>query len=112
MIFNAWNGISVSLDQLNILAFGILSPFGFTYSCEQAFSCIIKRKLRNRFIDFMGTTVSYMSALMDVDGLLLPVLYIKTKFGTSVVGNENYFLWFLQVMSLPVLPEVTSTFLF
>jgi predicted nucleotidyltransferase len=53
LIFNAWNDIPDSYNQLKKLAFAVLSLFGSTYSCEQSFSSmnLIKSKLRNRLID-------------------------------------------------------------
>lgn len=38
MIFNTWNSIPHSYDQLKKPAFGLLSLFGSIYSCEQSFS--------------------------------------------------------------------------
>jgi hypothetical protein len=38
IIFNTWNSIPDSYDQLKKLAFAVLSFFGSTYSCEQ--SCL------------------------------------------------------------------------
>ena len=54
IMFNAWNSIPDSYDQLKKLAFAVLSLFGSTYSCEQSFSSMnfIKlSKLRSRLID-------------------------------------------------------------
>ncbi|GFU88737.1 dimer_Tnp_hAT domain-containing protein [Trichonephila clavipes] len=53
IIFNAWNSIPDSYDQLKKLAFAVLSLFGSTYICEQSFSSMnnIKSKLRSRLID-------------------------------------------------------------
>uniref|UniRef100_A0A8C4X7H4 HAT C-terminal dimerisation domain-containing protein n=1 Tax=Erpetoichthys calabaricus TaxID=27687 RepID=A0A8C4X7H4_ERPCA len=53
IIFNTWNSIPDSYDQLKKLAFAVLSLFGSTYSCEQSFSSmnLIKSTLRNRLID-------------------------------------------------------------
>ena len=53
IIFNAWNSIPDSYDQLKKLAFAVLSLFGSTYICEQSFSSmtIIKSKLSSRLID-------------------------------------------------------------
>ncbi|GFX24646.1 uncharacterized protein TNCV_3344261 [Trichonephila clavipes] len=54
IIFNAWNSIPDSYDQLKKLAFAVLSLFGSTYTiCDQSFSSmdIIKSKLRSRLID-------------------------------------------------------------
>ena len=54
IIFNTWNSILDSYDQLKKLAFGVLSLFGSTSNiCEQSFSSmhIIKSKLRSRLID-------------------------------------------------------------
>ncbi|GFV85920.1 transposable element Tc1 transposase [Trichonephila clavipes] len=53
IIFNAWNSIPDSYDQLKKLAFAILSLFDSTCICEQSFSSlnIIKSKLRSRLID-------------------------------------------------------------
>ena len=52
IIFNAWNSIPDSYDQLKKLAFAV-SLFGSTYICEQSFSSmnIIKSKVRSRLID-------------------------------------------------------------
>ncbi|GFV52792.1 uncharacterized protein TNCV_2874631 [Trichonephila clavipes] len=53
IIFNAWNSIPDSYDQLKKFAFAVLSLFFSTYKCEQSFSSmnIIKSKLRSRLID-------------------------------------------------------------
>uniref|UniRef100_A0A8C5PAV1 HAT C-terminal dimerisation domain-containing protein n=1 Tax=Leptobrachium leishanense TaxID=445787 RepID=A0A8C5PAV1_9ANUR len=53
LIFNTWNSIPDSYNQLKKLAFAVLSFFGSTYLCEQSFSSmnLIKSKLRNRLID-------------------------------------------------------------
>jgi hypothetical protein len=53
IIFNAWNSIPDSYDQLKKLAFAVLSLLGSTYSCKQSFSSmnLIKSTLRNRLID-------------------------------------------------------------
>ena len=54
IMFNAWNSIPDSYDQLKKLAFAVLSLFGSKYSCEQSFSSMnfIKlSKLRSRLID-------------------------------------------------------------
>ena len=53
IMFNAWNSIPDSYDQLKKLGFGVLCLFGSTYSCEQSFSSMnfIKSKLRSRLID-------------------------------------------------------------
>lgn len=53
IIFSVWNSISDSYDQLKKIAFAVLSLFGSTYSCEQAFSgmTFIKSKLRSRLTD-------------------------------------------------------------
>ncbi|GFS91214.1 uncharacterized protein TNCV_577251 [Trichonephila clavipes] len=53
LIFNTWNSIPDSYDQLKKLAFAVLSLFGSTYSCEQSFSSMysITSKLRNWLID-------------------------------------------------------------
>ncbi|CAH1401260.1 unnamed protein product [Nezara viridula] len=52
IIFNAWNNIPDSYDQLKKLTFAVLSLFGSTYICEHYFSSmnIIKSKLRSRLI--------------------------------------------------------------
>jgi hypothetical protein len=53
LIFNVWNDIPDSYNQLKKLAFAVLSLFVSTYSCEQSFSSmnLIKSKLRSRLID-------------------------------------------------------------
>ncbi|XP_036275872.1 general transcription factor II-I repeat domain-containing protein 2A isoform X2 [Pipistrellus kuhlii] len=53
LIFNTWNSIPDSYNQLKKLAFAVLSLFGSTYLCEQSFSSmnLIKSKLRSRLID-------------------------------------------------------------
>ncbi|GFT89078.1 uncharacterized protein TNCV_3084881 [Trichonephila clavipes] len=53
IIFNAWNSIPDSYDQLKKLSYAVLSLFGSIYICEQSFSSmnIIKSKLRSRLID-------------------------------------------------------------
>ncbi|XP_018578443.1 general transcription factor II-I repeat domain-containing protein 2A-like, partial [Anoplophora glabripennis] len=46
LIFDAWNSLPDCYSEVKKLAFGVLTIFGSTYSCEQAFSCmnIIKSK--------------------------------------------------------------------
>ncbi|GFY08804.1 dimer_Tnp_hAT domain-containing protein [Trichonephila clavipes] len=53
IIFNAWNSIPDSYDQLKKLAFAALSLVGSTYISEQSSLSmnIIKSKLRSRLID-------------------------------------------------------------
>lgn len=53
IMFNAWNSILDSYDQLKKLAFAVLSLFGSTYSCEKSLSRmnLIKSKLRSRLIN-------------------------------------------------------------
>ncbi|GFU61137.1 uncharacterized protein TNCV_763971 [Trichonephila clavipes] len=53
IIFNAWNSIHDSYDQMKKLAFAVLSLFGSTYICEKSVSSmnIIKSKLRSRLTD-------------------------------------------------------------
>ncbi|GBM09217.1 hypothetical protein AVEN_226714-1 [Araneus ventricosus] len=48
LIFGAWNSLSECYSEVK-LAYGMLTVFGSTYSCEQAFSCmnIIKSKVRS-----------------------------------------------------------------
>ncbi|GBM76471.1 hypothetical protein AVEN_121203-1 [Araneus ventricosus] len=50
LIFGAWNGLPECYSELKKLAYGVLTIFGSTYSCEQAFSCmsIIKSKVRSQ----------------------------------------------------------------
>ena len=50
LIFDAWNSLPDCYSEVKKLAFGVLTIFGSTYSCEQAFSCmnIIKSKLRSQ----------------------------------------------------------------
>ncbi|GBL73150.1 hypothetical protein AVEN_159230-1 [Araneus ventricosus] len=49
-IFGAWNGLPECCSEVKKLAYGVLTIFGSTYSCEQAFSCmnIIKNKVRSQ----------------------------------------------------------------
>ncbi|XP_059530961.1 general transcription factor II-I repeat domain-containing protein 2-like isoform X8 [Myotis daubentonii] len=53
LIFNTWNSIPDSYNQLKKLAFAVLSLFGSTYLCEQSFSSmnLMKTKLRGCLID-------------------------------------------------------------
>ncbi|KAK1339089.1 LOW QUALITY PROTEIN: hypothetical protein QTO34_019762, partial [Cnephaeus nilssonii] len=53
LIFNTWNSIPDSYNQLKKLAFAVLSLFGSTYLFEKSFSSmnLIKSKLRSRLID-------------------------------------------------------------
>lgn len=50
LIFDAWNSLPDCYSEVKKLAFGVLTIFGSTYSCEQAFSCmnIIKSKVRSQ----------------------------------------------------------------
>lgn len=50
LIFDAWNSLPECYNEVKKLAFGVLTIFGSTYSCEQAFSCIniIKSKVRSQ----------------------------------------------------------------
>ncbi|GBL92475.1 hypothetical protein AVEN_174745-1 [Araneus ventricosus] len=50
LIFGAWNRLPECYSEVKKLAYGVLTIFGSTYSCEQAFSCmnIIKSKVRSQ----------------------------------------------------------------
>ena len=50
LIFDAWNSLPECYSEVKKLAFGVLTIFGSTYSCEQAFSFmnIIKSKVRSQ----------------------------------------------------------------
>ncbi|XP_015188888.1 PREDICTED: general transcription factor II-I repeat domain-containing protein 2A-like isoform X2 [Polistes dominula] len=50
LIFDTWNSLPDCYSEVKKLAFGVLTIFGLTYSCEQAFSCmnIIKSKVRSQ----------------------------------------------------------------
>ncbi|GBM70699.1 hypothetical protein AVEN_122474-1 [Araneus ventricosus] len=50
LIFGAWNSFPECYSEVKKLAYGVLTIFGSTYSCEQAFSCmnIIKSKVRSQ----------------------------------------------------------------
>ncbi|GBN45811.1 hypothetical protein AVEN_218828-1 [Araneus ventricosus] len=50
LIFGAWNNLPECYSEVKKLAYGVLTIFGSTYSCEQAFSCmnIIKSKVRSQ----------------------------------------------------------------
>ncbi|GBN17452.1 hypothetical protein AVEN_7109-1 [Araneus ventricosus] len=50
LIFGAWNSLPECYSEVKKLAYGVLTIFGSTYSCEQAFSCmnIIKSKVRSQ----------------------------------------------------------------
>ncbi|GBN83646.1 hypothetical protein AVEN_75292-1 [Araneus ventricosus] len=50
LIFGAWNGLPECYSEVKKLAYGVLTIFGSTYSCEQEFSCmnIIKSKVRSQ----------------------------------------------------------------
>ncbi|GBM17846.1 hypothetical protein AVEN_260174-1 [Araneus ventricosus] len=50
LIFDAWNSLPECYSEVKKLAYGVLTIFGSTYSCEQAFSCmnIIKSKVRSQ----------------------------------------------------------------
>lgn len=50
LIFGAWNSLPECYSEVKKLAYGVLTIFGSTYSCEQAFSCmnIIKSKARSQ----------------------------------------------------------------
>ncbi|GBO14716.1 hypothetical protein AVEN_230536-1 [Araneus ventricosus] len=50
LIFGAWNSVPVCQSEVKKLAYGVLTIFGSTYSCEQAFSCtnIIKSKVSSQ----------------------------------------------------------------
>ncbi|GBM25867.1 hypothetical protein AVEN_151341-1 [Araneus ventricosus] len=40
LIFGAWNSLPECYSEVKKLAYGVLTIFGSTYSCEQAFSCM------------------------------------------------------------------------
>ncbi|GBN26558.1 hypothetical protein AVEN_217340-1 [Araneus ventricosus] len=48
--FGAWNSLPECYSEVKKLAYGVLTIFGSTYSCELAFSCmnIIKSKVRSQ----------------------------------------------------------------
>ncbi|GBN39273.1 hypothetical protein AVEN_120466-1 [Araneus ventricosus] len=50
LIFGAWNSLPECYSEVKKLAYGMLTIFGSTYSCEQAFSCmnIIKSTVRSQ----------------------------------------------------------------
>ncbi|GBM13248.1 hypothetical protein AVEN_214949-1 [Araneus ventricosus] len=50
LIFGSWNSLPECYSEVKKLAYGVLTIFGSTYSCEQAFSCmdIIKSKVRSQ----------------------------------------------------------------
>ncbi|GBM17479.1 hypothetical protein AVEN_193772-1 [Araneus ventricosus] len=50
LIFGAWYSLPECYSEVKKLAYGVLTIFGSTYSCEQAFSCmnIIKSKVRSQ----------------------------------------------------------------
>ncbi|GBO24887.1 hypothetical protein AVEN_193941-1 [Araneus ventricosus] len=50
LIFGTWNSLPECYSEVKKLAYGVLTIFGSTYSCEQAFSCmnIIKSKVRSQ----------------------------------------------------------------
>ncbi|GBM16743.1 SCAN domain-containing protein 3 [Araneus ventricosus] len=50
LIFRAWNSLPECYSEVKKLAYGLLTIFGSTYSCEQAFSCmnIIKSEVRSQ----------------------------------------------------------------
>lgn len=52
-MFGAWNSPPERYTEVKELAFGILTIFGSTISCEQAFSCmnIIITKVRSQLIN-------------------------------------------------------------
>ncbi|GBM32253.1 hypothetical protein AVEN_191195-1 [Araneus ventricosus] len=41
LIFSAWNSLPECYSEMKKLAYGVLTIFGSTYSCEKAFSCMI-----------------------------------------------------------------------
>ncbi|GBN80434.1 hypothetical protein AVEN_196681-1, partial [Araneus ventricosus] len=50
LIFGAWNSLPECYSEVKKMAYGVLTIFGSTYSCEQAFSCmnISKSKVRSQ----------------------------------------------------------------
>ncbi|GBO13691.1 hypothetical protein AVEN_141058-1 [Araneus ventricosus] len=50
LIFGAWNSLPECYSEVKKLAYGVLTIFGSTYSCEQAFSSlnIVKSKVRSQ----------------------------------------------------------------
>ncbi|GBL81369.1 hypothetical protein AVEN_143671-1 [Araneus ventricosus] len=50
LIFGAWNNLPECYTEVKKLAYGVLTIFASTYSCEEAFSCmnIIKSKVRSQ----------------------------------------------------------------
>ncbi|GBO20898.1 hypothetical protein AVEN_138273-1 [Araneus ventricosus] len=50
LIFGAWNSLPECYSEVKKLEYGVLTIFGWTYVCEQAFSCvnIIKSKVRSQ----------------------------------------------------------------
>ncbi|GBM64020.1 hypothetical protein AVEN_220242-1 [Araneus ventricosus] len=50
LIFGAWYSLPKCYSEVKKLAYGVLTIFGSTYSCVQAFSCmnIIKSKVRSQ----------------------------------------------------------------
>ncbi|GBM50796.1 General transcription factor II-I repeat domain-containing protein 2A [Araneus ventricosus] len=53
LIFGAWKSLPECYSEVKKLAYGVLTFFGSTYSCDQAFSCmnIIKSTVRSQLIN-------------------------------------------------------------
>ncbi|GBN71626.1 hypothetical protein AVEN_250404-1 [Araneus ventricosus] len=52
LIFGAWNSFPECYSEVKKLAYGVLTIFGSTYSCEQAFSCMNIIKTMNSSNNF------------------------------------------------------------
>ncbi|GBM68404.1 hypothetical protein AVEN_131708-1 [Araneus ventricosus] len=74
LIFGAWNSLPECYSAVKKLAYGVLTIFGSTYSCDQAFSCmnIMKSKVRSQLTNknkescLKLKTTSYKSDLIKL----------------------------------------------
>ncbi|GBN03615.1 hypothetical protein AVEN_206126-1 [Araneus ventricosus] len=71
LIFGAWNSLPECYSEVKKLAYGVLTIFGSTYSCEQAFSCMNIIKISALLIEsawYFGTEIR---AIKDCLGTVL-----------------------------------------
>ncbi|GBM83562.1 hypothetical protein AVEN_74949-1 [Araneus ventricosus] len=72
LIFGAWNSLPECYSEVKKLAYAVLTIFGSTYSCEQAFSCmnIIKSTVRSQLTNKNLETCLKLKTTFDKPDLI------------------------------------------
>ncbi|GFX98941.1 uncharacterized protein TNCV_4301171 [Trichonephila clavipes] len=90
LIFDAWNSLPDCYSEVEKLAFGVLTIFRSTYSCEQAFSCV--NIVKSHVAD--STRVNILLKLISRSGLMRativdPHLHLVDLDENSELSGEN-----------------------